>query len=86
MTYKTCIGSGSSWITPINKNLFAIQIIKILKLFVKPILKKGHQGKYKKNNKIATKKRKVYFLTMHSKSLQMQQINKCNILQQPQMR
>lgn len=55
MTYKTCIGSGSSWITPINKNLFAIQIIKILKLFVKPILKKEHQGKYKKNNKIATK-------------------------------
>lgn len=64
MTYRTCIGSGSSWITPINKNLFAIQIIKILKLFVKPILKKGTSRKIQKEQQKTSKKRKVYFLMM----------------------
>lgn len=58
MTYRTCIGSGSSWITPINKNLFAIQIIKILKLFVKPILKKGTSRKIQKEQQ---KKKSLFF-------------------------
>nr|DAP33352.1 MAG TPA: hypothetical protein [Caudoviricetes sp.] len=36
--------------------------------------------------KVRRSETSFYFLTMHSKSLQMQQINKCNILQQQQMR